>query len=118
MRELAENIISKPSVISRREGGTVELVRGLGLWAATAVVVSNIIGTAIFIVGSEVARDAGGAGTAIAAWVVGGFLSFCGALCLAELGAAMPRSGGMYEYLTRGLAMCGDSYTDGRVPPL
>jgi amino acid transporter len=88
---------------STRERGASELVRGLGLWSATAVVIGNIIGTAIFLVGSEVARDARSTGVSVAVWIVGGLLSLCGALCLAELGAAMPRAGGMYTYLTRGL---------------
>ncbi len=86
-----------------REGHASELVRGLGLWSATAVVVGSVIGQAIFLVGSEVARDTGSAALSIAAWIAGGLLALCGALCLAELGAAMPRAGGIYAYLTRGL---------------
>lgn len=89
--------------MSTREGNASELVRGLGLWSATAAVVGVIIGTAIFLVGSEVARDTGSAALSIAAWIVGGLLALCGALCLAELGAAMPRAGGVYAYLNRGL---------------
>jgi basic amino acid/polyamine antiporter, APA family len=103
MRELTESVISGPSKISTREHGASELVRGLGLWSATAVVVGNIIGQAIFLVGSEVARDTGSAGLSVAAWIGGGLLGLCGALCLAGLGAEMPRAGGMYAYLTRGL---------------
>src|SRR5437667_9881673 len=90
-------------MISTHQGDASELVRGLGLWSATAVVVGTIIGQAIFLVGSEVARDTGSAALSVAAWIVGGLLALCGALCLAELGAAMPRAGGMYAYLTRGL---------------
>lgn len=89
--------------MSTREGNASELVRGLGLWSATAAVVGVVIGQAIFLVGSEVARDTGSAALSIAAWIVGGSLALCGALCLAELGAAMPRAGGMYAYLSRGL---------------
>jgi len=89
--------------MSTREGNASELVRGLGLWSATAAVVGVVIGQAIFLVGSEVARDTGSAALSIAAWNVGGLLALCGALCLAELGAAMPRAGGMYAYLSRGL---------------
>jgi APA family basic amino acid/polyamine antiporter len=104
MRELNEGIISGPSKISTYEGGASELVRGLGLWSATAAVVGVVIGQAIFLVGSEVARDTGSTALSIAAWIVGGLLALCGALCLAELGAAMPRAGGMYAYLNRGLS--------------
>jgi APA family basic amino acid/polyamine antiporter len=88
---------------STREGNASELVRGLGLWSATAAVVGVVIGTAIFLVGSEVAHDTASAALSVAAWIGGGLLSLCGSLCLAELGAAMPRAGGMYAYLTRGV---------------
>jgi basic amino acid/polyamine antiporter, APA family len=103
MRELTESVIPRPSEIATRERGTAELIRGLGLWSATALVIGNVIGSAVFLVGSEVARAAGSAMLSLAAWVMGGLLALCGALCLAELGAVMPRAGGMYEYLTRGL---------------
>jgi amino acid transporter len=91
------------STKSTSDGDASELIRGLSLWLATATVVGIVIGSAIFLVGSEVARDARSAALAIAAWILGGLLSLCGALCLAELGAAMPTAGGMYAYLSRGL---------------
>lgn len=103
MRELIVSAISGSSEISTRERGASGLIRGLGLWSATAVVIGIVVGTGIFLVGSEVARDAGSAVLSLAAWVAGGLLSLCGALCLAELGAAIPRAGGMYAYLKRGL---------------
>ena len=103
MRELTASVISVPSKISTRESGASELVRGVGLWSATAVVVGNVIGQAIFLVGGEVARDTRSAALSSATWIVGGLLALCGALCLAELGAAMPRAGGIYAYLTRAL---------------
>ena len=104
MPQPADGSISWTSNVPTRETGASELVRGLGLWAATAAVIGIVIGTGIFLVGSEVARDAGSAVLSLAAWVVGGLLSLCGALCLAELGAAMPRAGGMYAYLARGFS--------------
>jgi basic amino acid/polyamine antiporter, APA family len=103
MRELTESVVSTPSKISTRECGASELVRGLGLWSATAAVVGVVIGTAIFLVGSEVAHETASVALSVAAWIGGGLLSLCGSLCLAELGAAMPRAGGMYAYLTRGV---------------
>ena len=103
MGELTAGVISRPSKISTRERGASELVRGLGLWSATAAVVGVVIGSAIFLVGSEVARNTGSVVLSIAAWLVGGLFSLCGSLCLAELGAAMPRAGGMYAYLNRGV---------------
>jgi basic amino acid/polyamine antiporter, APA family len=103
VRELTESVISGPSRISTRERGASELVRGLGLWSATAAVVGVVIGQGIFLVGNEVGRDTRSAALSIAVWIVGGLLALCGVLCLAELGATMPRAGGMYAYLTRGL---------------
>src|SRR5215472_1976261 len=103
MRELSESVIFRPSEIATPVRGSAELVRGLGLWSTTAIVIGNVIGTAVFLVGSEAARAAGSAPLSLAAWIAGGLLALCGALCLAELGAAMPRAGGIYAYLTRGL---------------
>ncbi len=81
----------------------VELVRGLGPWAAVAIVVGTIIGTGIFLKPGEMAAVGGSVSVVYAAWIVGGLLSLFGALSFAELGAAMPEAGGQYAYLTRGL---------------
>jgi amino acid transporter len=79
------------------------LIRGLGLWAATAIVVGDTIGTGIFLVSSDMARAVGSAGLVLTAWVLGGVIVLLGALCYAELGAAFPKAGGPYVYLGRGL---------------
>jgi len=79
----------------------LELVRGLGFWSATAIVVGMMIGTGIFLVPSEMARTAGTVELVFAAWIVGGALSLFGAFALAELGAALPEAGGPYAYLRR-----------------
>jgi APA family basic amino acid/polyamine antiporter len=79
------------------------LVRGLGLWAAVAIVISDTIGTGVFLVSSDMARAVGSAALVLAAWVAGGFIVLCGAFCYAELGAAFPHAGGPYVYLNRGL---------------
>ncbi|HEY1273185.1 MAG TPA: amino acid permease [Terriglobales bacterium] len=79
------------------------LVRGLGLWSATAIVIGDTIGTGVFLVTSDMARAVGSARLVFAAWLIGGFIVLCGAFCYAELGAAFPKAGGPYVYLTRGL---------------
>jgi APA family basic amino acid/polyamine antiporter len=81
----------------------LELVRGLGPWAAAAIVVGTMIGTGIFLKPAEMARNAGSVGMVFAAWIIGGALSLFGALSYAELGAALPEAGGEYPYLKRGL---------------
>ena len=79
----------------------LELVRGLGKWSAAAIVVGTMVGTGIFLKPAEMAADAGSLSVVLAAWVAGGALSLFGALCFAELGAALPEAGGEYAYLRR-----------------
>ncbi|HEY3930561.1 MAG TPA: amino acid permease [Candidatus Koribacter sp.] len=76
-----------------------ELSRDLGAISATAVVVGTIIGSGIFLVPSEMMQAVGSAGFVYLAWIVGGLLSFLGALTYAELGAMKPDPGGEYVYL-------------------
>jgi APA family basic amino acid/polyamine antiporter len=84
-------------------GERSELVRGLGLWSTTAIVIGDTIGTGVFLVTSDMARAAGSVMLVFAAWIVGGIIVFFGAICYAELGAAFPKAGGPYVYLSRGL---------------
>jgi APA family basic amino acid/polyamine antiporter len=88
--------------------GKSELVRGLGLWAATAIVIGDTIGSGIFLVSSDMARAVGSTQLVFAAWIVGAAIVLFGAFCYAELGAAFPKAGGPYVYLSRGLGpLCG-----------
>jgi len=80
-----------------------ELIRGLGLWSAVAIVIGDIIGTGIFLVTSDMARAVGSATLVFAAWLIGGLIVLFGAFCYAELGAAFPKAGGPYVYLNNGL---------------
>jgi len=76
-----------------------ELARDLGLSHAGAVVVGTIIGSGIFLVPAEMMQAVGTARLVYLAWVVGGVLSFFGALTYAELGAMKPQAGGEYVYV-------------------
>ncbi len=76
-----------------------DLSRDLGLSHAGAVVVGTIIGSGIFLVPTEMMQAVGSARTVYLAWVVGGLLSFFGALTYAELGAMKPQAGGEYVYV-------------------
>src|SRR3974377_712085 len=80
----------------------LELVRGLGPWASTAIVVGTMVGTGIFLKPAEMAREGRFVSVVFAAWVVVALLSLFGALAFAELGAAIPEAGGEYAYLKRG----------------
>jgi APA family basic amino acid/polyamine antiporter len=76
-----------------------ELARELGVSHASAVVVGTIIGSGIFLVPSEMMQAVGSAKLVYLAWLVGGILSFFGALTYAELGAMKPQAGGEYVYV-------------------
>jgi len=73
--------------------------RSLGPLGATAIVVGITIGSGIFRVPATLAAQLHSAGPAMLCWVLGGLISLCGALSVAELGAALPRSGGIFAYL-------------------
>lgn len=79
------------------------LVRGLGVWAATAVVVGSMIGQSVFLVASDMAREVDSMWKVLVVWIICGVIVLFGALCYAELGAAMPEAGGDYIYLGRGI---------------
>src|SRR5256885_7855513 len=76
-----------------------ELARDLGASHATAIVVGTIIGSGIFLVPAEMMQAAGSAKLVYLAWLVGGLLSFFGAMTYAELGAMKPEAGGEYVYI-------------------
>lgn len=79
-----------------------ELARDLGVSHAGAIVVGTIIGTGIFLVPAEMMQAVGSARLVYLAWLVGGLLSFFGALTYAELGAMKPQAGGEYVYVRDG----------------
>src|SRR6202162_6297509 len=79
-----------------------ELARDLGVSHASAVVVGTIIGSGIFLVPAEMMQAVGSAKLVYLAWIVGGLLSFAGALTYAELGAMKPQAGGEYVYVRDG----------------
>ncbi|PYR54350.1 MAG: amino acid transporter [Acidobacteria bacterium] len=80
-------------------GLDTEFHRGLGLYDSTMVVVGSMIGSGIFIVSADMARNIGSAGWLFGAWILTGVLTVVGALSYGELAAMMPRAGGQYVYL-------------------
>jgi basic amino acid/polyamine antiporter, APA family len=77
------------------------LRKELGLLDATMINVGTIIASSIFIVPSAIAAAFTASFPTVLVWVVGALVSLCGALCVAELGAAMPKAGGQFVYLQR-----------------
>jgi amino acid transporter len=75
------------------------LPRQLGLWSAMGAIIANTIGTGIYRVPASTAAELGRPGPMLLVWVVGGVIAVCGALSLAEVVAAIPRSGGLMRIL-------------------
>ncbi|PYP86995.1 MAG: amino acid transporter [Candidatus Angelobacter sp. Gp1-AA117] len=82
-----------------KQSGGAELVRDLNVWHAIAIVAGTIIGSGIFRVPGVMMKEVGSAGLVYLVWIVGGLLSFFGALTYAELGAVRPWAGGEYVYI-------------------
>src|SRR5437763_1412470 len=76
------------------------LLRQIGFFSATALVISNMVGTGIFATTGFMAGDLGSARLILLCWTVGAFFAFAGALSYSELGINFPSSGGEYVYLT------------------
>src|SRR6202142_2230292 len=74
-------------------------VRGLGLFDSTTIVVGSMIGSGIFIVSADIARNTGSTGGLLAAWIITGLMTVAAALSYGELAAMMPKAGGQYIYL-------------------
>lgn len=77
------------------------LLRTLGVLAAAAFVVTNMVGSGIFTVPAFVRVATGSPMASLGVWVAAGLLGLCGALCYAELATRMPDAGGEYRYLAR-----------------
>jgi len=73
----------------------------VGVVTATALVVANMVGTGVFTSLGFQAAALPSSFALLALWALGGVVALCGALCYAELGAALPRSGGEYHFLSR-----------------
>lgn len=71
----------------------------LGLLDSTMIVAGSMIGSGIFIVSADIARNVGSAGWLIAVWAITGFMTLTAALSYGELSAMFPKAGGQYVYL-------------------
>ena len=76
-----------------------ELQRGFGLSTATYVVIASMVGTGILISPGFMMVTLKNYPLIFGLWALGGLVALCGALCVAELAAALPRAGGEYVYL-------------------
>jgi APA family basic amino acid/polyamine antiporter len=76
-----------------------ELVKGLRLLDATTIVMGSMIGSGIFIVAADVARQVRSPGLFVLAWVISGLMTVAAAITYGELAAMMPKAGGQYVFL-------------------
>jgi APA family basic amino acid/polyamine antiporter len=99
--EVAGKISTSRRPMAEQSTNAIALVRQLGIVSATALVISNMIGTGIFTTTGFLAGDLGSPRLVLGIWVVGALFALAGAFCYSELGINFPSSGGEYVYLTR-----------------
>jgi amino acid transporter len=85
---------------SAPSNGTLQ--RSIGLWSAMAVVIGSTIGSGIFRSPAGIADKLPGPLPMLMAWVAGGIFAICGALTIAEIASAIPKTGGIYVFLKEG----------------
>lgn len=79
------------------------MTQSLGLFSATAIVIGSMVGSGIYIVDADIARDTTSPALFLAAWIVTGIMTLIAALSYGELAAMMPKAGGQYVYLREAL---------------
>jgi APA family basic amino acid/polyamine antiporter len=96
-----QRLIPNPANVPQSSGP--KLVPTLGLFSSTALVMGSMIGSGIFLVDAEIARDTNSPALYLGAWLVTGILTIIAALSYGELAAMMPKAGGQYVYLRESL---------------
>ena len=91
---------AKTAAIAGAAPAAPALVRGLGLFDATTVIVGSVIGSGIFFAPAIMASYVQTPGLLLGLWVLGGVLTVFGALSYGEMAAALPRAGGQYVFLS------------------
>src|SRR6516225_5107389 len=93
--------MAEASIVAPAQGHKTEhaFVRAIGLFDGTMIVVGSMIGSGIFIVAADIARQTGSAGGLLLTWILTGVLTIAAALSYGELAALFPHAGGQYVYL-------------------
>ncbi|XP_061881257.1 b(0,+)-type amino acid transporter 1 isoform X2 [Entelurus aequoreus] len=89
--------------MDKQQGKATVLQKELGLLSAVCLIVGTMIGSGIFISPKAVLLYSGGVGPCLLIWAACGVLAIMGALCYAELGTMIPKSGGEHSYLMEAL---------------
>ncbi len=77
-----------------------DLHRKLGLFPLANIVVANMIGAGIFVTSGLLMGSLNSTGLMLVLWIVAGIIALCGAIAYGELGAAIPKAGGEYIFLS------------------
>ena len=99
MPEPRSNMATSASLNATSQTPSSELVKGLRLYDCTTIVMGSMIGSGIFIVAAEIAREVRSPGLLLLCWVVSGVMTVAAAVTYGELAGMMPTAGGQYVYL-------------------